>query len=166
MTRTAAYAALSAAVLGLYLVMVLWTLPAIKDAAGGLAPFDLRPFGYSVAEARAFAETLSDYGRALYLGPQHRLDTLFPALLVVWSCWTLLKLLPRRVAVALWAVVVLGMIGDYGENISVTSLLTQFDEATAQAASRFTIVKSMASTLVYTVMIGALIALGLKRLRR
>ena len=122
MRRHAGYIALSLAVLGGYLAMVPWSLPAISADAGGRAPLDTSPLGYSVDEARAFVLALTDEGRALYLGAQHRLDTVFPGLLLIWSCWTLLKLLPRRIALALCVVAVGAAIGDYAENAAVTRL--------------------------------------------
>ena len=79
MTRRAVMA-LFAATIGLYLVMLLWSLPKIAAEAGGLTPFDMRPGGYSLAEARAFLAALSPEGTAFYLGVQHRLD-------MVRRCW-------------------------------------------------------------------------------
>ena len=47
---------------------------------GGRAqPFDLRPRGYSVGEARALLTMLGDAGRAYYADVQLALDTIYPA---------------------------------------------------------------------------------------
>ena len=43
-----------AAAMAIYIAMILWSLPVITEAAGGLAPFDMRPFGYTLADAQAF----------------------------------------------------------------------------------------------------------------
>jgi hypothetical protein len=51
-----------AATLGVYLVMVLWSIPRISAEAGGLPVFDLRPGGYTFEEARAFLAALSPEG--------------------------------------------------------------------------------------------------------
>ncbi len=72
-----------AVMLGVYLVMVLWSLPLLMADAGGLPAFDLRPAGYSHDEAQAFLAALSPEGRAFYLDVQQWLDTAYPALLGV-----------------------------------------------------------------------------------
>src|SRR5262252_8963046 len=56
-------------------VMVFGTLPYLRRTAGGLEPFDLRPFGYTPEEARALLYALSDIGRAYYADVQLQLDT-------------------------------------------------------------------------------------------
>jgi hypothetical protein len=74
---------LLAVTLGVYLVIVLWSLPRIAAEAGGIVPFDMRPAGYSLDDAKGFLTALSDSGRAFYLGTQHLLDLAYPALLGV-----------------------------------------------------------------------------------
>src|SRR5204863_8719731 len=61
-------------------VMVFWTLACLRRAAGGLEPFDLRPFGYTPEEARKLLYALSSIGRAYYADVQLQLDTIYPAL--------------------------------------------------------------------------------------
>jgi hypothetical protein len=61
-------------------LMIFWTLAYLRRTAGGLAPFDLRPFGYTPEEARALLYALSGIGRAYYADVQLQLDTAFPAL--------------------------------------------------------------------------------------
>src|SRR5215468_12076153 len=60
-------------------VMMVWTLAYLRRTAGGLAPFDLRPFGYTPEEARKLLHALSGIGRAYYADVQLQLDTAFPA---------------------------------------------------------------------------------------
>ena len=60
-------------------VMVSWTLAYLRRTAGGLAPFDLRPFGYTPDEARTLLHALSGIGRAYYADVQLQLDTAYPA---------------------------------------------------------------------------------------
>ncbi len=66
--RGRAFWVLFAAMMTVYLVMVLKTLPEIAASADGLKAFDVRPAGYSESQARAFLTALSDDGRALYWG--------------------------------------------------------------------------------------------------
>lgn len=166
MINRTGYWLLTGLTLALYLVMVVWTLPAIQAAAAGLRPFDLRPMGYSADEAQRFLNALSDEGRAMYAGTQHRLDFAFPGLLAVWSIWTLVKLLPRWLALGFGLVALIGAGADYAENARVAALLTGFDPQTAMAASHMSVLKSVCATLVYSVILAGLLRLAWRRFRR
>lgn len=147
--------------LSVYLVMVLWTLPAISAAAGGLAAFDLRPLGYSLIEARAFLSALSEQGRALYLGPQALLDLAYPTLLASTIAlgvrllgggrWMLRIAVPAAVG---------GALCDYAENLLVRRLLqvepASVTEGAVQMASTATVLKSVLSTLALVLLLVAL----------
>jgi hypothetical protein len=65
----------------LWAVMFFGPLAHLFRLAGGMTPFDIRPWGYSYAEARAFLEALGEQGRAYYVNPELILDTLYPPLL-------------------------------------------------------------------------------------
>ena len=86
---------LFAVTLAVYATMLVWTLPAITAAAGGLAPFDMRPSGYSFDEAKAFLTALSPDGKALYLDAQHKLDAAYPALLAATLFFAIAALAPK-----------------------------------------------------------------------
>jgi hypothetical protein len=157
-----AYWATFIATMGVYMAMVIWTLPAIATAAGGLAVFDMRPTGYSPQEARAFLAALTDEGRALYLGPQRLLDLFYPAMLAVvlgGAIWVLVRFAwLRRV---LLAIVLGGMLADYWENALVKDLLETpgpVSDAAILAASRATMAKSALTGLAMTAVLVALVA--------
>ena len=164
MTRlAAAFWIVLAATLAVYAVMILWTLPVITSAAGGLAPFDMRPAGYSKPQARAFLTALSPEGRSLYLTVQHKLDLAYPALLAATLAMALTWLFPRlstSARAALCALPVAGAVFDYIENARVGEMLRAYPgDVTAQQielASRATILKSG-----YTTVAAGLILLGL-----
>ena len=75
--RMIAFWLLFAATLSVYIVIVGWAIPMIAAEADGLTPFDMRPYGYSFDEARAFLSALTPRGVEIYLGPQQRLDTFY-----------------------------------------------------------------------------------------
>jgi hypothetical protein len=50
--------------------MFFGSLAHLTRLAGGLTPFDIRPWGYSYAEARAFLEAIGEQGRADYASPE------------------------------------------------------------------------------------------------
>lgn len=148
-----------------YLTMVLWTLPRIAREAGGLMPFDLRPLGYSVAEARAFLAALSETGREVYLTVQHRLDLVFPGLLALTLGLAFHRLAPRPLALVLSAVVIAAAGFDYAENAAVAGLLTAQapTDASIVTASRFTVLKSVCASVGFVALLGLLLRAGWSR---
>lgn len=165
--RRAAFWALIAATVAVYLAMVLWTLPRITGEAGGLLPFDLRPTGYSFDDARAFLAALSPEGTSLYLGAQHSLDSAYPALLAATLFFAILMAAPRRPAVlrtVMAMTAVPGMMFDYLENGAVARMLNLgtaglTPEAVA-GASRWTVLKSGFTSLAMLLLL-VLLALSL-----
>jgi hypothetical protein len=160
-----------AAMAAVYAVMLFWTLPTIAAAAGGLAPFDMRPFGYSFEEARAFLAALPEYGRLLYRHIQLFLDLLYPALLAATLILaTILLTVPGWLRRLLIALAVLGMVFDYLENISIARMLDAgpngLTETLAAEASRWTILKSGFTTVSIAAVIVLLAVWFVMRLRR
>jgi len=167
MSLRAAYWLVFAITLVVYGTMVIWTLPGIAAAAGGLVAFDLRPTGYSPDEARTFLAALNDQGRALYLGPQRMLDLVYPALLAIvlgGATVTLVRNAPLR-----WALLVVilgGMAADYTENALVKSMLensSPVSDASAMGAARATIVKSALTGLAMSAVCIALVIAFFRR---
>ncbi|MEZ5715307.1 MAG: hypothetical protein R3D85_09140 [Paracoccaceae bacterium] len=149
MRYRALYILISLATAGLYLTMALWTMPEIKLEADGQMPFDLRPFGYSPAQAEEFLNALSEEGRVFYAGVQHRLDAVFPALLLIWAGWTVWLLYRGPLRWGLIAAAAVGCGADYAENAAVARLLDGFDIDTARTAAHWTMAKSAAVSVVY-----------------
>jgi len=148
-----------AAALGVYAAMVTWTLPGIADAAGGLTPFDMRPFGYSHEEALAFLSALTDEGRRLYTGPQKMLDAVYPALLAIVLAGAVKHLFPRGVLSSIMmACVAGGMAADYLENLRVAEMMAGDNSPDAiTAAARATVLKSVLTGVAMIVILGRLI---------
>lgn len=166
MTGRGAWLLAMAGAAALYAAMVLWSLPRLVELAGGLHPFDLRPFGYDAEAARALVVALGPEGRAFYLGVQHGLDALYPPLLALVLAGAAVQLAPGWPGRALALVAGLGCAMDWAENATVAALLRLgpegFEAALAARASAFTIAKG---ALTVGVML-ALVALGLRALRR
>lgn len=155
---------LAAATLGIYLAMVGWTLPTITAMSGGSPPFDLRPAGYGFEEARAFLAALGDDGIAFYRDVQHRLDLVFPGLLAATLWFALAALMPVRTVtgrLVLAAVVLPVAIFDWLENAGVATMLDAGAEGLTPhmvaVASRWTVAKSLTSTLAFS-LLGILLA--------
>jgi hypothetical protein len=158
------------ATLAVYAVMLGWSLPAISDAAGGRAVFDMLPAGYSYAEAQAFLADLSPEGADFYLRVQHRLDLIYPALLAISTGWAMVRLAPRwRWRPALLLVPIPGMVFDYLENRAVAVMLSAgadglTPEMVAQA-SRYSQLKAIFSTLSLGLLLILILAWAFRRWR-
>lgn len=143
-----------------YLLMLFWSIPTISAAAGGLAPFDMRPIGYSVEEARAFLSALSEDGRQFYLSVQLRLDLIYPALLGLMLITGYQRVFPAPWS-TVFSVVALTMVSaDYLENYMVATMLREGAASSelnmVSLASLFTVSKFLAAVVSFSaLLIGA-----------
>jgi len=155
----------------IYSVMVGITLPRIAAEAGGLMPFDLRPLGYTLAEAKAFLTGLSPVGKDIYLSVQHKLDLAYPALLAVTLALAIVLLAPSRWRKFRWLVALLpipGAVFDYLENDLVAQMLNTAPHALTPKlvvmASQWTVLKSATSALAITFVLLLLVGWLYRRL--
>lgn len=156
-----------------YLVMVGWSLPRISAAAGGLAPFDMRPMGYGLADARAFLSALSEEGRDFYLSVQHRLDLAYPPLLALTLClglWIMAPLRGSMLLLVLIAMPLLAMIADLAENRLVAQMLgtppQELSEDLVAMASTATVLKSVLTIIAMTLLLLFTTLWGWRKWRR
>ncbi len=104
-----------------FLMMLLYPIPKLISAAGGLLPFDLRITGYTPADAARYLAALTDDDRLLYLQVQLRLDMFFPALLAVTLMLALYRLAPKWPVLYLFPIS--GALFDYYENAAIEQIL-------------------------------------------
>ncbi|OWU85758.1 hypothetical protein ATO6_02255 [Oceanicola sp. 22II-s10i] len=151
----------------IYLTMTVWTMPLLMAEGEGLRPFDLRPFGYTSAEAREYLAAITEEGIAVYLGPQHMMDRVYPAVLALMFVTGELILFRRWLAAALIAVALIGAGADYMENGLVARLLTENapGDALIGRASLATAVKSICATIGFVALIVGGLRAGVARLR-
>jgi len=152
-------------------VMVFWTLAYLRRTAGGLEPFDLRPFGYTPEEARKLLYALSSIGRKYYADVQLQLDTAFPAvyalsrgLLLFWvtapgRTATRPLPLPARLSLLILPLATAGF--DYFENGGIAAMLAADQRASDELIERtsfWTRAKSLAAlaTELVCVMLAAI----------
>ena len=139
-------------------VMVFWTLAYLRRTAGGLEPFDLRPFGYTPEEARNLLYALSSIGRKYYADVQLQLDTAFPAvyalsrgLLLFWVTApgrTATRPLPLPARLSLLILPLATAWFDYFENEGIAAMLAADQRASDELIERtsfWTRVKSLAA---------------------
>ncbi|MDO6520445.1 hypothetical protein Q4578_02550 [Shimia thalassica] len=156
--------------MGLYLLMVFWSIPFVAYEAGGQVPFDMRPMGYGLDEARSFLQALTAEGRAFYLGTQLKLDLVYPALLGLSLILGLQLVIRQPWSTAFGVVALMATASDYFENFLISVMLhtpvDEIDEATVQVASFLTLSKSIGHTVCFVALLtGAMFRLGRRLLR-
>jgi hypothetical protein len=147
----------------------------LTHLAGGLTPFDIRPKGYSYAEARAFLEAIGEQGRGYYASPELVIDTLYLPLYAVsrgLALWWLTMPgrvreapLPLKVRYALIAAPILMATLDLVENGCIAVMLwtwPDLSDGLVEVSSLATRVKIMAGVLTEALM-GALAVLWMMR---
>jgi hypothetical protein len=146
--------------IALFFSMIWSPLAELRGIAGGLEPFDMRPGGYDLADARALLAALGAEGRAYYADTQLEVDTLYPltyalsrGLLLLWLA------LPgrasssgfsARVKAALLIAPIAACLFDWVENQGIAAMLASWPDvspATVVRASVCTVAKSAASTV-------------------
>jgi hypothetical protein len=113
--------------------MVFGTLARLSDFAEGLEPFDLRPGGYSIGEARTLIALLGEEGRRYYLSVHQWVANLYPLTFLVSRClllWWLTadgRLVAGRIRLrwryALLLLPLAEAVPDYLENIRIRDML-------------------------------------------
>lgn len=150
----------------LYGAMLVLTVPVLMDEAGGLKPFDFRPMGYGYEDVVAYLDALSEEGLAMYLGLQHQLDAIYPAVLAAMFISGFLSFLGPFLSRAMSVVAVIGALADYGENLLVTRMLTQpLSEDTVATASLLSTIKAGATTLCWCALIFIAVRSVVRRVR-
>jgi hypothetical protein len=160
----------------LWAVMFFGPLAQLARLAGGAAPFDVRPFGYSYDEARAFLSTIGEAGRHYYGHRELPLDMIYPPLYAVsrgLALWWLTMPgrvrtapLPLQWRCALVALAVVMASLDTIENVCIARMLATWpalSPALVQISSLATRVKIMAGALTELSM-AVLAVLWLKRM--
>ena len=163
----------------LWAVMVFGTLAHLRRLAGGLDPFDVRPFGYSAGEARLLLDALGAAGRDFYAHVQLRLDAFYPAsyalsrgLLLWWlTAPGRLRAAPMALPIRVLLVCLPAAAAafDYAENIQIGRMLAagpSIDSRVIEAASRMMLFKSLASSVTETCVIALAVVAGLRWRRR
>jgi hypothetical protein len=162
----------------LWAVMFFGPLAHLQALAGGAAPFDIRPLGYSYEEAGAFLEAIGEQGRAYYLRPELLLDTVYPPFYAVSRALALWWLtmpgrlydgaVPQRWRWTLVAMPIVMATCDSVENVCIAKMLLSCPDLSpglVQASSLATRVKFIAG--VFTEILMAALAIpALLRWRR
>lgn len=142
---------------GICLVMNLYLIPAIEKNAGGLRVFDMRSFGYTQEEGRAFLAALTEEGTRLYLTRQLPLDLLYPVAYTLFFVLLLGLLLKKHKELRFFPLLLTA--ADLTENVCLFRLLGQGtgSDALLTVASTATVVKTVLMTAVFVLILVLLV---------
>ena len=157
-----------------YLFMLSVTIPKTMGFANGMKLLDMMPTGYDLNYVKALFNALGDGGRELYLTRQLPVDMIYPLLFGLTYCLLLAYFLnkinklnsPFRY---LCLIPVVAGIADYMENFGIMALLKSYPNLTemaVQTTNLFSVLKSMATTVFFVLLIIALVILGLKAIHK
>lgn len=157
-----------------YVFMLTVSIPKVMSYSGGMKLFDMMPMGYDPEYAYALLEKLGAGGRNAYLYYQIPIDLVYPFLFGITYCLLMAYLLDKldRFKSETYYLCILPLFAglfDYLENFGIIDMLVHYPQLTdkvIQTATFFTVLKSLFSTISFTVVIGLLVILGLKKLFR
>lgn len=157
-----------------YILMLAVTIPKVMGYADGMKLLDMMPTGYDLDYVNALFEALGPMGRDAYLYRQHPLDMVYPALFGIGYCFVLAYFLKKlnRYKSALFYLCLLPLLAgfaDYMENIGIINLLISYPNlmpSTVTTTAFFSLFKSSVTMLYFLILMGTLILLGIKILRK
>lgn len=158
----------------IYFIMLGITIPLVSGYAEGLKLLDMMPMGYGFDYVNALFDTLGPKGRDTYLYRQLPVDLVYPALFGVSYCLVLAYFLKKLNSLnsKLFYLCLLPLfagLADYLENIGIINLLTDYPNLTSHMVTItafFSLLKSSITTLYFLILIGILILLGIKTMRK
>ncbi|MGB5371024.1 MAG: hypothetical protein WBN18_11385 [Flavobacteriaceae bacterium] len=157
-----------------YIPMLTITIPKVMGHANGMKLLDMMPLGYDLDYVKALFNALGPQGRDAYLYNQLPLDMVYPALFGISYCLLLAYFLKKlnKFNSKLFYLCLLPLfagLADYLENIGIINLLTNYPDLTPSMVTTtafFSLLKSGATTLYFLILIGTLLLLGIKTLRK
>lgn len=154
-----------------YAFMLLVSIPKVMHFSGGTKLFDLMPMGYSAQYAGSLLENLGPEGRSVYLFNQIPVDLIYPFLFAISYCLLTAYLLKRLHSLKaeyfyLCLLPVMAGMLDYMENLGIVNMLLSYpvlSDAAVHIAAFFTVMKSLVSTISFSVLIVLIILLAIRK---
>lgn len=157
-----------------YILMLTVTIPKVMGFANGMKLLDMMPLGYDLDYVNALFNTLGPQGRDAYLYNQLPVDMVYPALFSISYCLVLAYFLKKlkKFDSKLFYLCLLPLfagLADYLENIGIINLLTNYPNLTSSMVTTtafFSLLKSGGTTFYFLMLIGTLLLLGIKTLKK
>ncbi|GAA3581629.1 hypothetical protein GCM10022395_32710 [Snuella lapsa] len=142
--------------------------------SNGMKLLDMMPSGYTPEYVSKLFATLGHEGRRLYLWNQIPIDMVYPFLFGI--CYSLLliyffKKINRLNSKILYLGIlpIIAGIADYTENFGIITMLNTTPEniqTIAQLTNVFTLIKSIASTIYFVILLVTIIVLLAKKMKK
>lgn len=155
-----------------YVFMLTVTIPKVMSFSNGLKLLDMMPAGYDSDYVNKLFDALGDNGRTVYLYHQIPIDMIYPflfgisySLLLAYFLNNLNKL--KGAFFYLYLLPLIAGLFDYLENFGIITMLIGYPNNSLnliKITNSFTVIKSMATTVYFLVLIIVLILLGIKTL--
>jgi len=154
-----------------YMLILLYSIPAVVVQAPEMRLFDMSPTGYSPEYAESLLTAIGPGGREMYLTRQLPIDLIYPGLFAVTYTLMLIWLFGKRFdaksKIFLLAFVpsAAGLF-DYLENIGIVLMLKSFPKINpmlVHVSSIFSILKSVLTISFYVLLCYGLILLFVRR---
>ena len=156
----------------IYAIMLIITIPQVMSFSNGMKLLDMMPAGYSAEYVKLLLTTLGEEGRSAYLFYQIPLDMIYPLLFGISYSLVLAYFLNKldKLNGPLFYLSLLPMVAgffDYMENMGIIMMLTNYPDVSDLAATTtnvFTILKSLFTTVSFTVLLLTYIAVTIKQI--
>jgi len=157
-----------------YILMLTVSIPKVMGYANGMKLLDMMPTGYDLEYVNPLFNALGPQGRDVYLYNQLPVDMVYPTLFGISYCLLLAYFLKKlnKLDTKLFYLCLLPLfagLSDYLENIGIINLLTNYPNLTpgmVTTTAFFSLFKSGFTTLYFLILIGILILLGIKTLKK
>ena len=159
--------------MAVYLVILLYTIPAVTAQAPEMKLFDMSPGGYDLLYAKKLLNSIGPAGRETYIKRQLPIDFIYPGLFAVTYTLMLVWLFAKRFdgnskVFFLALVPAIAGLFDYFENIGIIIMLSSYPNIAplvVQVSSLFSIIKSMLTVAFYLLFLFGFLSLFVKRKR-
>ncbi|MGB5430413.1 MAG: hypothetical protein WBM94_12120 [Eudoraea sp.] len=156
-----------------YAFMLFVTIPKTTAYAGGMKLLDMMPQGYDFEYVSQLFGRLGEEGRKVYLYNQIPIDMIYPFLFGITYCLLIAYFLKKLNKLStpffyLCLVPLVAGIADYLENFGIINMLNSYPDLSmtqVNITNTFTAIKSLSTTLFFLILIGIIIAVGVKRLK-
>lgn len=154
-----------------YAVILLYTIPAVLEAAPEMKLFDMSPGGYTIEYAEKLIDAIGADGRRVYLSLQLPIDFIYPGLFAVaytlLLTWLFKKGFAQESPIFYLALVpaVAGFF-DYLENVGIILMLRSFPDLTATTvifSSICSVIKSLFTVAFFILLLISLAAVARRK---
>ncbi|MGB5202890.1 hypothetical protein [Eudoraea sp.] len=156
-----------------YAFMLFVTIPKTVAYSGGMKLLDMMPQGYNSEYVNELFSKLGEEGREVYLYNQIPIDMIYPFLFGITYCLLIAYFLKKLDKLStlffyLCLVPLVAGIADYLENFGIINMLNSYPDLSmsqVNITNTFTFIKSLSTTLFFLILIGIIIAVGVRRLK-